>query len=256
MKYALIDTKRLLLPKEHTKGRCENAENFRLAKSIGKLGLISPIYVKTLVGGGYFEIISGCRRFCASRLAGIKKLPCFILEKGENPSHISITLDIWNKSDPFRLADRLKDELIKSGEPAEAVAERLGLDISDFIGLLTPTCMSELERRIATENLLSDKEIRRISSLSTREARLSALIASRKNSSAPEIHINSKNRKITPRRRIALSGLGFFENTLTRSIDILKKAGICAEKNVEEKSGEVRYIITIKPTAQKARLKL
>ncbi len=246
MKYAVINSKRLILPSGHSKARCENGDNTRLASSIARFGVLSPIYVRELVGGGRFEIVSGKRRFCASRLAGLERLPCFILEKGENPTLTSLTLDIFSDFDPFELADRLKNELLKSEGSAETLAKKLGLDISDFLKLLTPTCMSELERRIARENSLSKAEIQKISSLPSREARLSALISSKRSYNLPRVHTKDLSKKVSARRRVALGGLGFFENTLKRSVEILKSAGIDAEREVEEKNGEVNYTVRVK----------
>ncbi len=246
MKYAQIDSKRLLLPINHSKSRCENGENVRLARSIAKFGIISPLCVKPLSDGSRFEIVSGKRRFCASRLIGMRKIPCMVLEKGDKPSMISLTCDIFSDTDPFELADKLKEELVKNGCSAEKFSEQLGLEVSEFVELLTPTCMSELERRIARENLLSKKEIRKISSLPTREARLSALIASKKSTSQPKIRTAKNTNRSNARRRVALGGLGFFENTLKRSVEILESAGFNTQKEVDEKSDEVKYTVKIR----------
>ena len=48
-----------------------------LAQSIREQGLISPILVRP-IGEGKYEIIAGERRFRASKLAGLKKVPVII----------------------------------------------------------------------------------------------------------------------------------------------------------------------------------
>ena len=246
MKYTQIDSKRLLLPINHSKAKCSEGEIMRLARSIGKFGIIEPIIVKPLIDGGRFEIISGKRRFCASKMTGMKKIPCLVLEKGESPQLLSLTCQIFSNDDPFALADALREELIKKDCSAEALAERLGLEISELIDLLTPATMGKLERRIAEENHLSPIEIRRISSLPTREARLSALISLKPSQKTVKIHAKKQPQKSTARRRVALGGLGFFENTLKRSVEILESAGISVGKEVEEKSNEIKYTVKIK----------
>lgn len=55
----------------------DTEELLELAKSIKVHGLIQPITVRSL-GGSKFQLISGERRLRASKMAGIKEIPCFI----------------------------------------------------------------------------------------------------------------------------------------------------------------------------------
>ena len=48
-----------------------------LSESIKSLGLIQPVTVRKL-GYGKYQLISGERRFRASQLAGLKKIPAYI----------------------------------------------------------------------------------------------------------------------------------------------------------------------------------
>ncbi|HAN77929.1 MAG TPA: chromosome partitioning protein ParB [Bacteroidales bacterium] len=64
-----------------TKFDAESLEE--LAASIRELGIIQPITVRKL-DSGKFQIISGERRYRASQLAGLKKIPAFIREVEDN----------------------------------------------------------------------------------------------------------------------------------------------------------------------------
>src|SRR5689334_18002377 len=48
-----------------------------LAESIKSQGVMQPILVRTLVGGGY-EIIAGERRWRAARMAGLSSVPALV----------------------------------------------------------------------------------------------------------------------------------------------------------------------------------
>ena len=54
-----------------------------LSQSIKLLGLIQPITVRPIENGMY-QIISGERRYRASKLAGIKTIPAYIRETDDN----------------------------------------------------------------------------------------------------------------------------------------------------------------------------
>lgn len=51
-----------------------------LADSIRAHGLIQPITVRPLMGGGYYQIIAGERRWRAARLAGLTEVPVRVVE--------------------------------------------------------------------------------------------------------------------------------------------------------------------------------
>ena len=246
MRYAEIDLKRLVMPKEHSRENCKTGEIFTLAKNIASQGVLCPIHVRQITGGGVFEIISGNKRVCAAKMAGIKKIPCLILEKDENSHEISASIESFSRENPFETADRLKNAFKKSKTEPETFARRIGLETGELINLLSPACMSTLERTMAQENELTSREIYEIASLSSREKRINALKQIKKRE-RPVFRANTlyKPRQTHPRRRASIKGLGFFENTLKRSMEILNSAGLNAEKETEEHGREVVYKIRV-----------
>ncbi len=245
MKYAEININQIIMAKKHFKEKCRNGDIVKLARSIKKMGVLQPMFVKPMIGGGY-EIISGNRRYCASKLADIKRVPCFIVEKGERPDIIALSLDIFGDGNAFAIADRLKSHLIKSGKGIEGISEESGIEVSTLLEYLAPVCLTELERRIALDNKLSGEIIRKISALPTKEERFEALTG--------YIRAGESNKKSTvirhpsnahARRRTAIKGLGFFENTLKRSLELLESAGIHTERHTEERGSEIEYRIKV-----------
>ena len=245
MKYAEININQIIVSKKHFKEKCRNGDIVALARSIKKVGIIQPICVKPLMYGGY-EIISGNKRYCASKLAGIKHIPCLITEKGENATIIALSHDIFAEGNAFAVAERLKAYLVKSGKGIEGISEESGIEVPTLLEYLAPVCLSEIERRIAIDNKLSGDIIRKISALPTKEDRLEALAgyirAGEINKKHPAIRRPSNAHA---RRRTAIKGLGFFENTLKRSLELLEGAGIHTERQTEERGNEIEYRIKV-----------
>lgn len=243
MKYAVINSSRIIMPKNHDKSRCNGGDVVKLAKSIQKLGLLEPITVKPLIGGDGYEIISGNKRYCAMSLLGIKKIPCIVTESQEDNVLIYITLQKYSKHNPFVLADKLKRMLSSESKSAEEIAESLGMDISDFLEYLLPARMSDIERHIALENKLSEETIRNIASVQDYEKRLSILSGyAIKKSASSEI---VRKKSVKARRSVATGELKLFENTVKRALALLEKLGYTAQKEIYDNRGETEYKIKL-----------
>ncbi len=64
-------------------------EDLELQDSVQKYGVISPLVVRPLEGGGY-EIISGHRRMAACEAAGMDKVPAFVREMDDTTAVIAL----------------------------------------------------------------------------------------------------------------------------------------------------------------------
>ena len=65
--------------KDQPRGMFDQAALSELADSIREHGVLQPIVVRTLPGGGY-QIIAGERRWRASRMAGLSEIPAMVIE--------------------------------------------------------------------------------------------------------------------------------------------------------------------------------
>ena len=74
---AMIQVDKIELNPFQPRGHFEVSELEELAGSIKSLGLIQPITVRSL-GGDHYQIISGERRWRASKLAGLEEIPAYI----------------------------------------------------------------------------------------------------------------------------------------------------------------------------------
>lgn len=96
-----------------------------LADSIGKHGVISPINV--IDRGDHYEIISGERRWRASRKAGLKEVPVIVREYTEQEIvEVSLIENIQREDlNPIEEAKAYK-KLMEFGLKQDEVAERVG----------------------------------------------------------------------------------------------------------------------------------
>src|SRR4030043_72758 len=63
-----------------------------LAESIREFGIIQPIMVRSLDGGGLYEIISGERRYKAAKMLGLATVPCIINQNVDDIASIEMAL--------------------------------------------------------------------------------------------------------------------------------------------------------------------
>lgn len=99
----------------------------QLAESIKTHGLIQPILVKPLFGGGY-QIVAGERRYRACQLAGITEVPVTIRELTEQETMEIALIENLQREDlnPIEEAQGYKALMDEHGLTQEAVAEAVG----------------------------------------------------------------------------------------------------------------------------------
>lgn len=112
-----------------------------LADSIKEHGLIQPIVVKPLTGGTY-QIIAGERRWRASRMAGLERVPVVIKDFGEQEGLEVALIENLQREDlnPVEEAEGYKFLMEKFGLTQEEVAERVGKSrsaVANAVRLLT-----------------------------------------------------------------------------------------------------------------------
>ena len=111
-----------------------------LSESIKTYGVIQPILV--VPKGDRYMIVAGERRFRASKLAGLKKIPAVVREYTEQQvQEISLLENIQREDlNPIETAKAMKELLSNYGWTQEELADRLGKSrpvVANFIRLLS-----------------------------------------------------------------------------------------------------------------------
>lgn len=127
-------------PNQPRKKFDETALN-ELATSIKTHGVIQPLVVNDQKDGTYL-IIAGERRFRASKIAGLDKVPCIIKDYSEKQiKEISIIENLQREDlNPIESARAIKQLMEEYNMTQEAVSERIGVsrpNIANTLRLLT-----------------------------------------------------------------------------------------------------------------------
>ncbi|MCG6551753.1 MAG: ParB/RepB/Spo0J family partition protein [Candidatus Magnetominusculus sp. LBB02] len=147
----------------------------QLAASIAAQGVIQPVLV-CRNGDGTFMLIAGERRWRASNMAGLKKIPCIIRDNNKEDSlEISLIENIQRENlNPIETAaafQRLVDEF---GLKQEEIAVKVGKDratVANFLRLLN---LPPQVRAFIAEGKLTAGHARAILSVSESEAQIDA----------------------------------------------------------------------------------
>ena len=98
-----------------------------LADSIRQHGVLQPIAVRAL-GGGYYQIIAGERRWRAAREAGLDTIPARVLEADDRAAKVLALVENLQRQDlnPVEQAKGLNSLMRDYGLTQEAAAEQVG----------------------------------------------------------------------------------------------------------------------------------
>jgi ParB family chromosome partitioning protein len=104
------------------------ADLAQLAESVKQAGVLEPLLVRATEGGRY-EIIAGERRWRAAKAAGMKSVPCLVLEVDDTQARLIGLIENLHRRDLSdyergRALKQIKDAL---GVSWDKVAERVGL---------------------------------------------------------------------------------------------------------------------------------
>lgn len=86
-----IDIDNIQVNPDQPRSNFDNFELENLANSIKELGIIQPITIRKINSSKY-EIISGERRYRASKIAGLKSIPCYIKNTDSNSDILKMSL--------------------------------------------------------------------------------------------------------------------------------------------------------------------
>ena len=98
-----------------------------LADSIRQHGVLQPIAVRAL-GGGYYQIIAGERRWRAAREAGLDTIPARVMEADDRSARVLALVENLQRQDlnPVEQAKGLNSLMKDFGLTQEAAAEQVG----------------------------------------------------------------------------------------------------------------------------------
>lgn len=132
---------------ENPRKKISQDELEELAQSIRSVGLLQPITVRMIVDDTenevwHYEIICGHRRFEASKLAGLREIPCIVRELSDDEAYeIMVTENLQRKDvDPFEEAEAFS-ALRGRGYDTDTLAAKFGKSRTYIFTRLKLSCL-------------------------------------------------------------------------------------------------------------------
>lgn len=226
-----------------------------LCRSIESFGILNPLTVR--LRNGKYELVAGERRLRAAKLAGLKELPCILLDVNlEDSGLIALVENLQRKDlDFLEEAEGLSRLISMFGLSQEEAARRIGKSqsaVANKLRLLKlpPDVLERLRENGLTERhgrallRLNDPQLQRqalsyiadnMLTVSATDAYIEALLSAPEEAPPPEKHRQKKS--------FILKDVRIFLNTLSHSVNLMKQGGI--EAGIHKEETEDSLILTI-----------
>ena len=222
-----------------------------LAASIRELGLLQPLTVRRREGR--WELVAGERRLRAARLAGLEEVPCLSVQTdGQASSLLALVenlqrrdLDFWEEAPALR---RLIDTYHISQEEA---ARRIGKSQSAVANKLRLLKLSPDVLSLLRDGGATERHARALLRLDTPEQQLEGarqVVNQGLTVAQTEALVDSLLSAAVPARRkphFLVKDVRLFLNTITRSLDIMRSAGVDAQCSRQDSEEEITLTIHI-----------
>lgn len=231
----------------------DTSELTSLAKSISQDGIIQPLTVRRV--DNYFELISGERRLRAAKLAGLRNVPCIIVDISDERSAVLALIENIQRADLnfFEESEAISLLIREYGMTQEDAAIRLGMAQSTIANKLRLLKLTFPERKLIISNKLSERHARALLKIDSEEKRrqiLSYIIENHLTVDATEKYIksleNDEKIKASYRKRSpVLKDVKLFFNTVNKAVNVMKLAGVDAQVKKTRHDGLIEYTILI-----------
>lgn len=222
-----------------------------LASSIRELGLLQPLTVRRREGR--WELVAGERRLRAARLAGLEEVPCLSVQTdGQASSLLALVenlqrrdLDFWEEAAALR---RLIDTYHISQEEA---ARRIGKSQSAVANKLRLLKLSPDVLSLLRDGGATERHARALLRLDTPEQQLEGarqVVNQGLTVAQTEALVDSLLSAAPPARRkphFLVKDVRLFLNTITRSLDLMRSAGVDAQCSRQDSEEEITLTIHI-----------
>lgn len=230
----------------------------QLSESIRQNGIVQPLTVRQR--GDHYELIAGERRLRAAKLAGLREVPCILMDVSERNSAILALVENIQRENLgfFDEAAAIEKLITYYGMTQEYAAMRLGKAQSTIANKVRLLRLTPPERERILQNDLTERHARALLRLSSPEERMEILdkvIASHLNVERTEQLIDQKLGKVRERelfrkRSVLLRDVRLFINTIQKAVQTMQDAGISADAQKMQFDDYIEYRVRIPLDAQ------
>lgn len=236
-----------------------------LAESVRQHGILQPLSVQKLPSGCYM-LVAGERRLRAAGLAGLSRVPCILVKMSDEESAVLALVENLQRCDLHYIEEAAAiSRLISAyGLSQEETAKRLGRSQSAVANKLRLLRLSKECVELLRKYDLTERHARAVLRLTEEQDRLAALrhMGEREmNVAAAEGYVESllvAAEKTPPsgRSMYIIKDVRLFLNSVKRSMDTMRLAGVDAVCNRQDSEEEIVMTIRIPKRGQKAKVEV
>lgn len=225
----------------------------KLAKSISQEGILQPLIIR--INNGEYELVSGERRLRAAKIAGLKTVPCIIVNMTERNSALMALVENIQRQDLsfFEEASAIQSLISVYGMTQEDAAIRLGIAQSTVANKLRLLRLPGDEQQVIIDMGLSERHARALLKLESKSDRIDVLERIHKyklNVEMTEAYISKlleekKKKESYKKRSPILKDVRLFINTINKAIEVMRLSGVEANTKKTQTENEITYTITI-----------
>ncbi len=230
-----------------------DSELRQLSDSIRQNGILQPITVRQK--GERYELIAGERRLRAAKLAGLRVIPCIIMDISERNSAILALVENIQRQDLnfFDEAAAIEKLISYYGMTQEDAAIKLGKAQSTVANKLRLLRLNLSEREFILHNQLTERHARailRLANVSDRREILEKIVKNHLNVERTEQIIDEKIGKTREKenfrkRNVLFRDVRLFINTIQHALETMQSAGIPASSQKMQFDDYIEYRIRI-----------
>ena len=229
-----------------------------LCESVRQYGVIQPINVRRL-STNMFELVAGERRLRAATMAGLKKIPCIIVNINDNDSAVLAIIENLQREDLSYMeeAEGYNNLINEHGFTQEELAKKIGKSQSTIANKIRLLKLPPLVKKILADNNLTERHARALLKLHDEQLQLKVLkrvcekgLNVKKTEELIEKAIerytkneNEKKNKVVFTK--AIKDIRIFINTIKQAIILMKKSGVNAKAAQFDRGSYVEFIIRI-----------
>lgn len=228
-----------------------------LAASIAELGVLQPLTVRSQ--GEDWELVAGERRLRAAQLAGLRAVPCIVVDVNEEQSSLLALVENLQRRDLDFVEEALAlAHLIDTFQLSqEEVARRIGKSQSAVANKLRLLRLPPAVLSLFRDHGFTERHARallRLDSPSSQEKAAAfvvqqGLTVAKTEEYVEALLVQSAARPVRRRTTFVLKDVRLFLNTVERGLSMMKLAGVNAQCGREDTGDEILLTIRIPKNA-------
>lgn len=231
--------------KDQARKKFDDEALSELADSIAQHGILQPLLVRPIIGGGY-QLVAGERRWRASRIAGLTQVPAIIKELSDSDAAVISLIENLQREDlnpveeAFGFASLIKDFNLTQEEAAQRVGKSRPAVANALRLLKLPESVLDLVR----ENKLSAGHAKALASLTDENLIVStAQTVIEKGLSVRETEklVKSLTAEKKEKKKVAARNTFFDEVELSLNNSLGRKARVITKNGKESGTLEIAF---------------